>query len=149
MGILDPVRLFDHLAREGVPDVSHLLPELLPPSLMAFLRKELPNTWNSSLDLSAKIQLARRIVQGGRHSAEGNSEEEAEGEEGEWPGGSRPFTPAVPTTQSPPTTRPARPSPWATSKRWPLRGIPFCLLQIQKAKSFQCLHIFASWTNTH
>lgn len=87
--VADPVRLFDHLVDQGVPDVSHLLPELIPPAAMDFLRRELARQWNDnitqSLDLSAKIQLAGKIMremkQKGRRDGEDEEEEKGEDEE--------------------------------------------------------------------
>lgn len=45
-----------------VPDVSHLLPGLITPSVMSFLVKTLPKRYQSSLDIDSKIRIASDIV---------------------------------------------------------------------------------------
>lgn len=60
--LLDPVEMFDHLMESGIPDVSHLLPELITSNEMTRLRDELLTHWNSHLDVNAKVELAGRIV---------------------------------------------------------------------------------------
>ena len=56
------MRLFDYLVESGLPDVSHILPDMLSPHIMAFLKEKLRNEWNTSLELDAKIQLASKLV---------------------------------------------------------------------------------------
>ena len=116
-----------------MPDISHLLPELLPAGTMALLRRELPNAWNASLDLSAKIQLARKLVKGakGRRDDDEDDEEEQEVKVLKWrTTTARPTvkttTPTTTTTVKPVwTVRTTRTPSWlATSTRWslPQRG---------------------------
>jgi hypothetical protein len=102
------------LVQQGVPDISHLLPELLSAPTITFLKRELPNKWNQSLDLSAKIQLAKKIVKGAK-KAEGRKEEdededEDEAEEVMWKGKKPSTRTTIMMTVSSSSTR-----PWTTS----------------------------------
>lgn len=100
-------------------------------SAMAYLRRELPLNWNKSLDLSAKIQLARKIVKATKvQKKEEDDEDEDEDEEEEerqrhW---TMTTTASSTTTTirqwSRTTTTTARPIWMTTTKRWafPQRG---------------------------
>ncbi|KAF7639595.1 hypothetical protein Mgra_00000922 [Meloidogyne graminicola] len=81
----NPVKFFDYLAEGQVPEISHLLPNLLSGSSLAFLRKELPSKWHSDLDLSAKLELSKHLLkemkQENIHKKEEKTVEEDEDEE--------------------------------------------------------------------
>ena len=92
---LDPIRLFDYLVENGVPDISHLLPELVTPAVMAFFREILPKEWRTDLDMDNKIHTASQIVdksweivkkgQGHRLSDEGREDDDGDGEDDGFP----------------------------------------------------------------
>lgn len=76
---LDPVALFDYLAVQGVPDVSHILPELISFGDMLYLREKLSD-WRTDLDVDAKLQRAKIILKG-RHEVDIELSEEEEDED--------------------------------------------------------------------
>ena len=78
---LDPIKFFDYLAEGEVPELGHLLPNLLSGSSLAFLRRELPSKWHSSLDLSAKIELSKQLLKGMKEENFGKKEEKVVEEE--------------------------------------------------------------------
>jgi len=64
-----------------VPELGHLLPNLISGSSLAFLRRELPSKWHSSLDLSAKIELSKQLLKGMKEENFGKKEEKVVEEE--------------------------------------------------------------------
>ena len=62
MKFLAPVKLFDHLVETGIPDVSHILHDLHTYAQWDYIRNELKYKWDKSLDVEAKLERAKEIL---------------------------------------------------------------------------------------